>query len=128
MKLFRNAVLVTLIAVGCTDSAALETFTMPPGQSPGGGLVTGELVGNKACVELQRPGEPPVALLWQDRYTATFPPLRIYDSAGSLVATAGQTVWLGVEGNQSTSNPSCDTTKAYWVYSITTKDPINGTP
>lgn len=128
MKLSGSAILVALIAVGCTDSTALETFTMPPGQSPGGGLVTGELVGNKECVHLLRPGEPPVALLWEDRYTATFPPLQIYDSAGGLVATGGQPVWLGVEGNKKTSNSSCGTTNAYWVFSITTTDPINATP
>jgi len=101
---------------------------MPPGQSPSGGLVAGKLGGNEECVQLLRQGEPSVALLWEDKYTAKFPPLRIYDSAGELVATGDQPVWLGVEGSQKTSNSSCGTTKAYWVYSITTKNPINATP
>lgn len=128
MKLLGSAILVALLAIGCTDSTPLETFTMPPGQSPSGGLVAGKLGGNEECVQLLRQGEPSVALLWEDKYTAKFPPLRIYDSAGELVATGDQPVWLGVEGSQKTSNSSCGTTKAYWVYSITTKNPINATP
>lgn len=120
--------LAAVFAIGCADTTPLETFTMPPGQSPGGGLVTGELVGKRDCVHLSRPGEPLVALLWEDTYTATFPPLRILDSAGVAVATGGQSVWLGVEGNQKTSNSRCATTKAYWVFSITTEDPINAAP
>jgi len=128
LKLSFSAILVVLLVAGCTKGTTLETFTMPQGHSAGGGLVTGDLVGNGECVQLSRPGEPLVALVWEDTYTATFPPLRIYDSTGGLVASGGQPVWLGVEGNHKTSNSSCSTTKAYWVFSITTTDPINATP
>lgn len=128
MKFRVGVALVALVAAACSDRPTLDSFTMPPGQSPGGGLVTGELVGNEQCVQLIRPGELPVALLWEGTYTATFPPLRIYDAGGNLVASGGQTVWLGVEGNRTTSNQSCGTTKAFWVFSITTRDPVNDTP
>jgi hypothetical protein len=121
-------VLAALLAVGCADRHSLETFTMPPGQSPAGGLVAGVLQGHEACVQLVVPGRPPRALLWATDYTVTFRPLRIYDAAGKLVAIGGQPVWLGVEGGKTTSNPGCGTTNAYWVFSITTKDPITDTP
>lgn len=128
MKILAFAAIAALAAAGCGTSLPLETFTLPPGFSPGGVLVSGVLGGNAKCAELLREGEPAVALLWQDAYSATFPPLQIFDHSGMLVASASQQIWLGVDTNRTTANKNCSTTRAYWVYSISTRDPVGAGP
>jgi hypothetical protein len=97
---------------------------MEPGQSPGGALVDGVIQGANGCVLLVSPGQPRVALLFEDPYSATFAPLKVFDAEGKVVAEDGQHVWLGIEGSKTTSNPACGTTKAFWVFSLSTTDPV----
>lgn len=116
--------LVVLLVGGCTERSPVATFTMEPGQSPGGSLVDGNIGGVDGCIVLVTPGQQPMALLFDSRYTVTYPPLKIFDPSGTLVAEGGQHVWLGVQGNKKSNNPNCNTARALWVFSVSTKDPV----
>jgi hypothetical protein len=45
-------------------------------------------------VELLPPGYPPIALEWPPGFTATFKPLRVYDAAGTVIASEGVDISL----------------------------------
>jgi hypothetical protein len=119
------ALLLFMVCNACSGRVQLETFTAHPGASPGGVLVEGTLQEIGGCVVLVTPGLPePVVLVWDSPHTATFGPLRIFDTNGNVVATGGQHVWLGVELRKGTDNALCQASEAYWVYSIDVDDPV----
>lgn len=72
----------------------LLTYPTDAGASPALIVIDGrvEMSPNSPCLQLKPTGYPPIALAFPPGYTATFQPLRVYDPAGSLVASEGEMV------------------------------------
>jgi len=124
------AVLAAILA-GCGLRQPLPTFrSLAPGVPPGIDLVAGRLTDVSGCVQLvtEEPALQPshFALLWEPGWSVAYDPLRIYND-DALVASAGQTVWLGgmFGAGDGQVDPACATADAFRVTSVMTTNPID---
>ena len=124
------AAVLVLIAAGRVTRQPLPTFqSLPQGVPPGSDLVEGRLVDNAGCVELvtDESGFPAIrmALLWEPGWSVTHGPLRVFDPAGTLVASEGQRVWVGgVSRAKGSGDPACPSADSFGVTWRSTTDPV----
>jgi hypothetical protein len=113
-------VLLGVLGACAAPRTPLPTYATDTAASPAGVLVDGriEVSPNSPCLELKAPGYPPIALSWPPGYTATFEPLRVYDAAGTVIASEGVDISLSGTLVQA-PNSRCGTNSTLLVVGVT---------
>jgi hypothetical protein len=125
----RRIFVLALVVASVAACSRRELATTPAlGDVSTGTEMTGQLLGDQVtgCIALRLTDGTEMALFWPKGYTAEFQPVRVFDGAGSLVASGSGPVYVGGDQLPSNDHPTCrDERFAFRVTAVTMTNPID---